>query len=124
MIICIAANPSIDKLFEVERLVPGAIHRPARFVQTAGGKGLNVARAAHSLGADVRAVGILRGHGGTWLVEAMKVVSDIEGISFVYFDDRDVVRHKLVQQIVKAYEAFSNGSGGNGAHRPSTSSGR
>ena len=45
------------------------------------------------------------------LVEAMKVVGDIEGISFVYFDDRDVVRHKLVQQIVKAYEAFSNGNG-------------
>jgi phosphate starvation-inducible PhoH-like protein len=44
------------------------------------------------------------------LVEAMKVVSAIDGISFVYFDDRDVVRHKLVQQIVKAYEAFSNGN--------------
>jgi phosphate starvation-inducible PhoH-like protein len=47
------------------------------------------------------------------LVEAMKVVSAIEGISFVYFDERDVVRHKLVQQIVKAYESFSNGAGGN-----------
>ena len=45
------------------------------------------------------------------LVEAMKVVGSIEGISFVHFDDRDVVRHKLVQQIVKAYEAFTNGSG-------------
>ena len=44
------------------------------------------------------------------LVEAMKVVSAIEGISFVYFDERDVVRHKLVQQIVKAYESFSNGN--------------
>jgi phosphate starvation-inducible PhoH-like protein len=44
------------------------------------------------------------------LVQAMKVVGGIEGISFVYFDERDVVRHKLVQQIVKAYEAFSNGS--------------
>ena len=43
------------------------------------------------------------------LVEAMKVVSGIEGISFVFFDERDVVRHKLVQQIVKAYEAFGNG---------------
>jgi phosphate starvation-inducible PhoH-like protein len=43
------------------------------------------------------------------LVEAMKVVSKIEGISFVYFDDRDVVRHKLVQQIVKAYESFTAG---------------
>jgi len=45
------------------------------------------------------------------LVEAMKVVGAVEGISFIYFDDRDVVRHKLVQQIVKAYEAFSNGGG-------------
>src|SRR6188508_2126469 len=45
------------------------------------------------------------------LVEAVKVVSAIEGISFVYFDERDVVRHKLVQQIVKAYESFSNGNG-------------
>jgi phosphate starvation-inducible protein PhoH and related proteins len=45
------------------------------------------------------------------LVEAMKVVSHIDGVAFLYFDDRDVVRHKLVQQIVKAYEAFSNGTG-------------
>ena len=45
------------------------------------------------------------------LVEAMKVVSKIEGISFIHFDDRDVVRHKLVQQIVKAYESFT-GKGG------------
>jgi phosphate starvation-inducible protein PhoH and related proteins len=45
------------------------------------------------------------------LVEAMKVVSAIDGISFIHFDDRDVVRHKLVQQIVKAYELFSNGNG-------------
>jgi phosphate starvation-inducible PhoH-like protein len=29
----------------------------------------------------------------------------------VYFDERDVVRHKLVQQIVKAYEKFTNGNG-------------
>jgi len=46
------------------------------------------------------------------LVEAMKVVAAIEGIAFVHFDERDVVRHKLVQQIVKAYEAFANGPGG------------
>jgi phosphate starvation-inducible protein PhoH and related proteins len=45
------------------------------------------------------------------LIEAMKVVNDIEGISFIYFDERDVVRHRLVQQIVKAYEAHSNGPG-------------
>jgi phosphate starvation-inducible protein PhoH and related proteins len=41
------------------------------------------------------------------LVEALKVVRDVEGIGFIYFDEKDVVRHKLVQQIVKAYDAFS-----------------
>ncbi|MBF8301456.1 MAG: PhoH family protein [Acidobacteria bacterium] len=43
------------------------------------------------------------------LVEALTIVRDVEGIGFVRFDDTDVVRHKLVQQIVKAYEAFTNG---------------
>jgi phosphate starvation-inducible PhoH-like protein len=42
------------------------------------------------------------------LIEALRIVKDIEGIGTVYFDDRDVVRHKLVQQIVRAYEAHSN----------------
>ncbi len=40
------------------------------------------------------------------LVEAMKVVGGVEGIAFVHFDEKDVVRHPLVQQIVKAYEAY------------------
>jgi phosphate starvation-inducible PhoH-like protein len=46
------------------------------------------------------------------LVEALKVVSQVEGIAFIHFDDKDVVRHRLVQQIVKAYEAFSQGGVG------------
>ncbi len=40
------------------------------------------------------------------LVEAIEVVGKIEGIGFVYFNERDVVRHNLVQQIIKAYEEF------------------
>jgi len=43
------------------------------------------------------------------LVQAMEVVGKIEGIGFVYFDERDVVRHKLVQAIVKAYDAYGSG---------------
>jgi phosphate starvation-inducible PhoH-like protein len=43
------------------------------------------------------------------LVQAMEVVGKIEGISFVYFDERDVVRHKLVQAIVKAYDVYGSG---------------
>jgi phosphate starvation-inducible PhoH-like protein len=44
------------------------------------------------------------------LVEAMKIVSQVDGIAFVHFDDRDVVRHKLVAHIVKAYEAWQSGN--------------
>ena len=32
------------------------------------------------------------------------MVGKIEGISFIYFDERDVVRHNLVQRIIKAYD--------------------
>jgi phosphate starvation-inducible PhoH-like protein len=40
------------------------------------------------------------------LVEAISVLSGVSGISFVYFDEKDVVRHKLVQAVIKAYEAY------------------
>ena len=43
------------------------------------------------------------------LVQAMEVVGKVDGIEFIYFDERDVVRHKLVQAIVKAYEAYGSG---------------
>jgi len=44
------------------------------------------------------------------LVEALRVIDGIEGISTIYFDERDVVRHPLVQQIVRAYDAYGNRS--------------
>ena len=41
------------------------------------------------------------------LIEVMNVVGEISGISFIHFNERDVVRHTLVQQIVRAYEQRS-----------------
>jgi fructose-1-phosphate kinase PfkB-like protein len=67
VIVCAAANPSIDRLFEVEELRVGGVHRPAQQAQVAGGKGLNAARAVATLGAEVRVVAILAGHAGRWL---------------------------------------------------------
>jgi len=43
------------------------------------------------------------------LVQAMEVVGKVDGIAFIYFDERDVVRHKLVQAIVKAYDEYGSG---------------
>lgn len=72
MITFVAANPSLDKSFEVERIVPGAIHRPLAFTQVAGGKAVNAARAAAALGARVQVVVLAGGHAGRWLVERLE----------------------------------------------------
>ncbi|MBD0326278.1 MAG: PhoH family protein, partial [Pyrinomonadaceae bacterium] len=44
------------------------------------------------------------------LVEAERVLANVEGIEFIYFTEKDVVRHRLVQMIIKAYEAHSSKS--------------
>jgi phosphate starvation-inducible PhoH-like protein len=58
------------------------------------------------------------------MVEALEVVGRIAGIAFINFNERDVVRHNLVQQIIKAYDEFGVGearrkaSSGNGKTEP------
>ena len=54
------------------------------------------------------------------LVEAIEVVGQIEGIAFVYFNERDVVRHNLVQQIIKAYDEFASTPAGRRARQAAT----
>ena len=44
------------------------------------------------------------------LIEAERILSQLEGIEFVYFTDKDVVRHKLVQMIIRAYEELGKKS--------------
>ncbi len=44
------------------------------------------------------------------LVEAERVLAGIDGIEFIYFSEKDVVRHKLVQMIIKAYETHTKKS--------------
>ncbi len=46
------------------------------------------------------------------LKEALEVLSGVEGIQFVHFDERDVVRHPLVQKIVSAYDRWGKKSEG------------
>lgn len=46
------------------------------------------------------------------LIEVKEILRDIEGIAFVYFDEKDVVRHRLVQDIVRAYDRHQSATGG------------
>ena len=42
------------------------------------------------------------------LIEITKILEGIEGIDFIFFSEKDVVRHRLVQAIVKAYDKYEN----------------
>ena len=48
--------------------------------------------------------------GKSGLVEALKVLKNVEGIAQNRFTEKDVVRHKLVQDIVKAYDEYHAGA--------------
>jgi len=52
------------------------------------------------------------------LVEAIQALKDVSGIGFTYFEERDVVRHELVQSIIRAYRLHRYGdAGGNSPER-------
>ncbi len=54
------------------------------------------------------------------LKEARTVLANVPGIAFIYFDEGDVVRHRLVQSIIAAYDSAENGASrinGDGADR-------
>ena len=46
------------------------------------------------------------------MLDAAEILKGVEGISFVRFDERDVVRHSLVQRIVRAYEKYNEAIAG------------
>jgi phosphate starvation-inducible PhoH-like protein len=45
------------------------------------------------------------------LKEVIKILKDVEGLEFVFLSEKDVVRHELVQRIIKAYERFESHKG-------------
>lgn len=45
------------------------------------------------------------------LKEVIKILKDVEGLEFVFLSEKDVVRHELVQRIIKAYERFDSHKG-------------
>ncbi|HSW42073.1 MAG TPA: hexose kinase [Patescibacteria group bacterium] len=70
-LVCVSVNAAIDKTASVDHLVPGEIHRPEMLAVLPGGKSLNVARAARTLGLDVSVLAVLGGRAGDWMEEAL-----------------------------------------------------
>jgi tagatose 6-phosphate kinase len=73
-IVGIALNAAIDRIVAVDRLEPGAIHRPTILSSLAGGKAANAVRAAASLGLPGRVVAVLGGHAGAWYGAALRAL--------------------------------------------------
>ena len=67
MILTVTANPAIDRVYFVKDFVMGEVHRPIKMTYSAGGKGLNVARVAKTLGSDVAAMGFVGGYNGDFI---------------------------------------------------------
>ena len=70
-LVCVSVNAAIDKTAAVDHLVPGEIHRPEMLSVLPGGKALNVARAARTLGLEASVVAVLGGRAGDWMEEAL-----------------------------------------------------
>src|SRR5918996_849114 len=71
MIVTVTLNAAIDRTLVVPNFQPGHRHRASAGFQSAGGKGINVARALKRLGAPVVATGLAGGRTGTLLVEEL-----------------------------------------------------
>lgn len=72
MITTVTLNASVDKLYLVESVSPQTVMRVKEVHNTAGGKGLNVARVAALAGERVRAVGFLGGFAGGYISAMLK----------------------------------------------------
>lgn len=84
MILTVTPNPAIDRVYFVDSFEMGEVHRPLKMTCTAGGKGLNVARVSHILGADVAAMGFVGGFNGEFIkseVEKLGIKSLFTGTS-------------------------------------------
>lgn len=79
MITTITLNVAIDKAYQVDTFEKGRVNRVKKCTNTAGGKGLNVAKVAKISGEEVVASGFVGGHAGAYVEDMLKaegVVSD------------------------------------------------
>ncbi len=72
MIGTVTLNPTVDKHYEVEKLIPGEAIRVRENRQAAAGKGIQVAKVARLLGEEVIATGFLGGRNGEFIREALE----------------------------------------------------
>lgn len=81
MIFVVCANPALDRLLVLDEVVLDEVHRAWEVTVTAGGKGVNVARAIHTLGGEAKLLLFLGGKVGSIVEECLKE----EGLEYLVF---------------------------------------
>ncbi|MEK3978537.1 1-phosphofructokinase [Psychrobacillus sp. FSL K6-2836] len=92
MIVTLTLNVALDQYYHVPAFTKGDVHRAAKNISSAGGKGLNVARVIRQLGFPVLAVGLTGGHTGQRVVELL---------------DRDQIPHRFTDTGVETRECIN-----------------
>ena len=88
MITTITLNVAIDKAYQVDVFQTGEVNRVRKCTNTAGGKGLNVAKVAKISGEEVAASGFLGGHAGAYVEDMLKA----EGVTCDFIHARNETR--------------------------------
>lgn len=88
MITTITLNVAIDKAYQVDVFQTGEVNRVRKCTNTAGGKGLNVAKVAKISGEEVAASGFLGGHAGAYVEDMLKA----EGVTCDFVHTRNETR--------------------------------
>ncbi|MCD0448030.1 hexose kinase [Actinocorallia sp. API 0066] len=91
-VLAVTPNPALDVTYRVPQLVPGRVHRVAEMAVRAGGKGVNVARVLHRLGAPCAVLGLGGGPGGARLAAELEA----DGLDVRLVDALPDVRRTVV----------------------------
>ncbi|QNU67557.1 1-phosphofructokinase family hexose kinase [Ruminiclostridium herbifermentans] len=87
MITVLSLSPAIDKIYVIDSFRAGELYRVNNCIQSAGGKGINVARVSRMLEAEVAVLGFKAGNTGQWLEDnilktgAKSYLIEVEGQS-------------------------------------------
>ena len=71
-ILAVSPNAAIDSYYLLSELAIGSVNRAEKALHTAGGKGINLARAVRALGGKVLSLGIVGGHTGQFIIEELQ----------------------------------------------------
>lgn len=76
-------NPSVDITYQIDPLVVGEVHRVKQKIENPGGKGINVTKVLHQLGAAHCAFGYVGGANGQWIDETLKEMGINRAFTFI-----------------------------------------